>query len=362
MPDKPTIVLFLGAGFSRGISRKLPLTRDLYSRLCDGVLTIDRRCLKALLQVEQRVWKRCGRDIEQPFEEILREVWDNAQETFEGVAGWELYRILVNSVALITRYQHRGYARYADPTSALGKYLHLLREIDSIGRLTVITTNYDLINDKVVQFLNDEKLGFQGGSRPPKQLRRFQYGFRIRAVWTTRQEGGNHDREYNDVWIEDHNLIQIYKIHGSANWAYCMQCNEMDLSRVFSDVKKLYSLDYPQCPTCHTCYDYMIIPPLPDKSAFHNQQLGVVWHKGKEALKRALYVVFIGYSLPSADPLVLDWLKAGLDGNRNYFVMDTNNDVIVRYQQHFGVPRQTFQTGYSVEGLREIVRTIRKDC
>jgi hypothetical protein len=67
----------------------------------------------------------------------------------------------------------------------LGQYMKLLQELDELGELRIVTTNYDLISDKAVQWVNERLLGLKKSISPPKELRRFQYGVKISAVWTS---------------------------------------------------------------------------------------------------------------------------------------------------------------------------------
>ena len=277
------------------------------------------------------------------------------------------YRLLVNGVALTTRFKHPGFPRYPDKSMPLGRYIEVLQKLINLGKTVVITTNYALISDKAVQWINDRRLGLPQGIGPPKDLRRFQYGFKVSAVWTSDiQQGTNFDEEYfrNPLWLENKELVQIYKLHGGSNWVYCDNCSdqrELHLSRTFNDVKKIFSIkENPTCCKCGTSYEYSIVPPMTNKNIDSDLVLKTVWSKAREALLNSTHIIFIGYSLPNADPKVIDLIKSTRSLNRKYYlIMEKNHEVISRYERLLGENLvKTFNSGYSSSNLFQIYEQI----
>ena len=134
------ITLFLGAGFSRGISTEFPLTKDLLSELKKRILRKDKTALSIVEQLEATA---IADKKEQPFEEVLKVIHDKRKASPSETEYDYLYRLLVNGVALVTRFTHPGYSRYPDQSMKLGQYIKELQELNELGKVRIITTNYD---------------------------------------------------------------------------------------------------------------------------------------------------------------------------------------------------------------------------
>jgi|GEM_PF-3047580 len=359
--EMPKVVLFLGAGFSKGISPQFPLTKHFYRRIKTGLSKSDPKYLLALSELEKIVRRKKrenNQKIEQMFEEILGELWGNKDQFYAGVHSMTLYRALVNGVGILTRYKSKRYCRYEDKRTGLGKYLDLIRTMKKTCRISIVTTNYDLISDKTSQFLNYEQLGFHPCEDPPLDSEGFQYGFGFRGVWSGSGEGKDNGG-YPRNWKLNTDLIQLYKIHGSANWAYCRKCDTLDLSQYYTDFEKMFSMeDSPECVECGIPYEKLIVPPLPNKGDLKNKYLEKVWAGAETCLKEADYVLFIGYSLPSADPLIIDLIIKSMGDSKKYFLMERSEVVVKRYTEKLGNPIESFTSGYSRSNVLQVLNRI----
>lgn len=127
-------------------------------------------------------------------------------------------------------------------------------------------------------------------------------------------------------------VIKVIKIHGSLNWKYCNCCNqvlltpwdkEIDLNR-----NKFLGYTYPEktlydivCPIDENEYQTLIMPPSYVKNLNHPTLSELRNEAGKE-LRNAKKVVFIGYSLSSADIHIKALLKKNIKPETEIIVVN----------------------------------------
>lgn len=95
--------------------------------------------------------------------------------------------------------------------------------------------------------------------------------------------------------------VDLLKLHGSLNWAYCEQCNEYFLKKTDAYMKIISET----CTICNNKYSPILIPPTFKKVIPKN--LERIWHKAEEYLASADTITIVGYSFPDAD-LEAKWL------------------------------------------------------
>ncbi|MDI3414790.1 hypothetical protein [Pantoea sp. V106_11] len=102
--------------------------------------------------------------------------------------------------------------------------------------------------------------------------------------------------------------VKILKIHGSLNWLQCPRC--MRLYAGFSRKEAIYNFfDTISCRHCddnfpeekgnHNLYSNLIMPTF--IKDLTNPQYKIIWQNAGVEISEANKLVFIGYSLPSAD-------------------------------------------------------------
>lgn len=153
------------------------------------------------------------------------------------------------------------------------------------SRLSVITTNYDLVIER--------------GLRHRPMIRTFgpgcYYGGISRPQWLrgTLQIG-----TYHDVDLELDGAVPVYKLHGSLNWSVAAGGLEL-----FQDLRSAFRRGG----------DAAIIAPVPEKDI--PSWLLSVWQEAEEELCRAQTWVVCGYSLPFYDEAVTQMLgRASIAG------------------------------------------------
>jgi NAD-dependent SIR2 family protein deacetylase len=354
------VVLFLGAGFSKSISSNMPLGDELMKQIRGGLDDNVRKDINFLVPEHLSTSEGI-----QPFELLLAIVQRLRMQqmagrpALTGIDAKLLWRILVTSVANATRFSHPGYYSYENQDENFSKYIKFLRELSRDTMVSIVTTNYDLISDKAAAYLGDEILEYGHGADPPKDLRRFQYGYPIRGVWTQSARGDSFfDREYKPWSLTE--VIPVYKLHGSTNWVYCDFCKMLDLSGTRYDVRAIFRAESSaaSCPYCRSPYEWLLVPPVPHKNVMDHVVLQNVWHAAEKALEMANLVIFIGYSFPLADPVVLEMVATARLRSRyaygepwTYWLFNREESVCQRYQSVFGKPDIKQMQDFSMEML-----------
>lgn len=179
------------------------------------------------------------------------------------------------------------------------------------------------------------------------------------------------------------NKFKILKLHGSTNWARCVDCkdssgNDPQLVEA-SPVPKGYSLDpftgdgtevefkmtthvLPKTP-CKSCnkievLEPIMIPPTWSKIV-RDTPIANVWAQAVKEIKNAFQIVVIGYSVPPTDTFFQYLLTLGLASNpRLHRVVVVNKDdsdeLKLRYEKIFARSlkdrgRLKFMTGTTFE-------------
>lgn len=111
-----------------------------------------------------------------------------------------------------------------------------------------------------------------------------------------------------------HNLfnVKLVKLHGSANWLFCPNCNRMytGLGSATEFHHRYVVTQY--CPSCAAqrgisldsfggipLAPFLITPTY--LKVFDNPHIQMAWHNAQVELSEAANIVFVGYSLPEAD-------------------------------------------------------------
>jgi len=165
--------------------------------------------------------------------------------------------------------------------------------------------------------------------------------------------------------------IKIMKLHGSANWLLCPNCNRL-YTNVGADDDEWSQYVFPQdCPECQRVLP-AADPEEPGKNPelepffitptylkeFDNPHIQMIWHNAHMALAEADEIVFIGYSLPEADYHVRTLLRRAIGKDTPITAVLTladepkrgdrsalrNHFPAVRYRTFFGESRVSIRT------------------
>jgi hypothetical protein len=158
------------------------------------------------------------------------------------------------------------------------------RELNASSKLSIVTTNYDLIPESVQQ-----QLTLAGG---PISIKDVDFGF----PW---RDPGTGELHYRPA----HPRLAIYKLHGSLNWLHCGLCEhtyinpEGDIAYLGFDPRpSTYS-------TCHCTYwplrHVMVAPSM--VRDIRDPNILQIWMSALEAMRLAGKWHMIGYSMPPED-------------------------------------------------------------
>ncbi len=215
--------------------------------------------------------------------------------------------------------------------------------------VSIVTTNYDLICGKATSAVHGAMLGYDDIGIAMLDLRRLQHGVPVRGIWTMKN-GQAVMLKHTHSW-EKINGIPLFKLHGSINWAYCSTCLGLDIAMTKEDLPYIIRDELrASCPDCGKDYDWIFIPPLPNKRIEQHEILKGIWGQAEACLAEADRVIFIGYSLPPSDPLVTQMImKARAKARRTkgrawrYLHFDKSKDAHERYRDLFGKPELPFK-------------------
>jgi NAD-dependent SIR2 family protein deacetylase len=111
---------------------------------------------------------------------------------------------------------------------------------------------------------------------------------------------------------------RVLKLHGSANWTYCPDCDKLTALKKYITPLELESnralLHLPNCPTVTALN--VIIPPTWYK---HNYLDAItrIWSRAIQEISFATHLFIIGYSFPRTDVFFEQLLTLGFTSNKN---------------------------------------------
>lgn len=270
-------VILVGAGFSRCAGG--PLLRELLNPAWVRVSAAAREVLEALQRELGRspVQGADSANVEALFTRVWQEARTGGSIELDGerISADEVLRQLVVHLSSLAA----GISLRGNSSTARAVQRYLSTWADDYEDLTLVTFNYDLLLENMLDFAN---LSFD--------------------------EGGNEDFTFDDPDRERAvrrrgSDVTLLKLHGSASWGLCRGCPRAEVG---PDVVSIF--DRPWIPVrrrrCGFCGDNFldsgIIPPIAGKAGELAFMLPV-WRDARRALARAQRLEIVGYSLPETD-------------------------------------------------------------
>lgn len=323
-------LLILGSGFSKAVSDKMPVVRELATALKEQIKQDPK-----LKELEDPKYQDLLNDPELLLTYLAQDQpWKKPDETHEDRALFlRVSRWLAKHLEQCEHQTFEG--KIPEWTKLLAKWLNE-------KRTWVVTFNYDTVLERICFLcLKDES----GKNRPDLIFNSYRVPlapiqFRRAGVF-----GGS--EEY---------MFDLVKLHGSINWFYSgweqfpgeqIYCRLVDSKSPYKDyvsedsdrgvsqkeLEELEMLLSDKVP--------LIIPPVAEKSRFYaNQTVRYLWGKAREYLKEAEEIYVIGYSLPDTDLTTKLLLQAACAGQTKtvYIVnndMTGKNNLLRRYRDAF---------------------------
>jgi hypothetical protein len=382
MTSKPRLLLFLGAGASMGFGKNMPdgkkLLRAVYNKIPDVAKQKDQHLIKHTLQA---LFPKCDKKslLEIDYELVMTLMQRMREDPNGDLAAlcYDPERAWGVLIAALGRAVHRqihpkDYLN-VNKEPQLAAFIRILeacyKECESV---TLISMNYDILADKAVMRVTDHNLGIDRNnyqySKACKNLSRSQYGVALLGEMKIVNGISKLLDKGFKPWKRLPKQIQLLKLHGSINWAYCPNCCEPKLEEESGvlgnfradELKKVYSARTSRgtaivCPRCKKGkIESLIVPPVHLKD-IKQTVLKRIWSYAERALVDADRVVFIGYSLPPADPTVKELLVTSRAKKTNrdhvpwaYLIVNKCKNVHSTFRDLFGEPEISWPELYFV--------------
>lgn len=172
------------------------------------------------------------------------------------------------------------------------QFIEPIRNQRVANKVTVITTNYDLLID------------YEFKSELAKN--RVDYGINYRNVNTSEL-----------VYMDPKPLFHYYKLHGSFNWLRCDLCGHYYINRQGSIVGLAFTDEIGGFNTCICSSKLRLKSVLVAPSLvrdIRDPNLLQIWKSSMEAIRTADQLVMVGYSLPAEDLGIRSIIMRGLNG------------------------------------------------
>jgi hypothetical protein len=195
-------------------------------------------------------------------------------------------------------------------------YSHLLRALKTVSVLGFVTTNYDLVIEKL---LGPRKSGRLGGFCYLQQGEELKGRHAVSSKWT-----------YGPAVVNG--SVPLLKLNGSLNWA------------VAKDGTFVKYID--ARPSRGRRYRPLLVPPATGQI---NNYLEPVWARAGEVLTEANIWLVCGYSLPEYDHAVRKLLKAASAGRlATVIVLDKTPNLICSKLRRLVPGHVKLQTGCAI--------------
>jgi len=162
-----------------------------------------------------------------------------------------------------------------------------------------------------------------------------------------------------DVWIEailkaglkikgtisgeeiNSDAVELIKMHGSINWAYCDSCQDV---REFDlvELKKIYEndkLSYPVLGICKNCGGLrrpLLVPPLSFKFLMFPNLIDI-WNSARQSIEEADYLIIVGFSFSEADTYITKIISRSMSmkDSQKMIIVNTNPNLVPTLRERF---------------------------
>lgn len=246
----------------------------------------------------------------------------------------DLLQLLTNVLAATTNDLRVG------PRSLIYRLiLSELKKLESPANLTVITFNYDLLIERVLDEISST-------SYPNSFSFPECYGFKQNI----NTQAISDSPQFKNV-NKTQNGIQILKLHGSMNWQSLHTSSSPKPATLFNPSREIHIGNSPMIYSSltwkrqkRTVYlKPVIIPPISGKRRMMHSSMLSIWDKAGEALRLANRVIIAGYSCPPLDLEARILLSENLRVNQNkkIYVIDPSSESASKFIDLCGVTHST---------------------
>ncbi len=326
------LVLFLGAGFSKGA--KFPLMREfsMFSQNLNGYED-HILCFHKCIEYAQRTRAYIQGDIYNV--EYLMSVLSLAaitnpilEFTFKGK------KIKVaKALEILKQLVWRVYSRIDNVSNLTDIYKLFIQSlkyfVDENNSIDIITTNYDLLPEMMMHTLG------QKATMPVKfECLPLEKGYNAPPMCASISIPGRGEKIY-----EQSDSKNLHKLHGSINWfikrnshSQPVYCWDETFPPQRRDKDCLFYTPFAVCKDAAIPEDYLpvIVPP----SMIKEYKVPVIlkaWQDASDAIAKADKILFVGYSFPPSDTIMKFFLGTSLTNNHSgcpITIIDKNTDAL----------------------------------
>jgi hypothetical protein len=286
-------VFILGAGFSKALSKEMPITSDLWNDIAADPEYPD------LLKVD--LWEK---DLEMVLTYLSQvHPWLPEKEILRNRAAF-----LDLSSAIQKHLSMRLRKAVEDIANHDSGWIHKLFWNWRSTRAQIITLNYDTL---IEILCSDSTSGDQRVQTKTCDL----YPVEMKTLV---MDGGSHTRS---------STFTLFKLHGSINWFYSGHENssaEDIYAAVYDGGLKGYfenKLQWQYQELRHKVP--LLIPPVLDKGTyFRNTSLRATWEDALAAIREADRIFCLGYSLPKSDITMRFFLQGESKRNIPFYLVN----------------------------------------
>lgn len=294
---QPKLAVFLGAGFS--MAWGLPLASEVMNPIAQAAF--PGRWQRELLNRVQSAWQTAqSKTPDISVDEFSRHI-----QRANGLYGLSV-RDFTTFLALRLSKSHWQVGRARETKWGTGDHVRKQRDIPKpYGELVrglrnseltgVITTNYDIVVEKLL------------GPMPSGRLGGFRYGVDDETLI------GRHavSSQYTYGPVKVSGKVPLLKLHGSLNW------------ELQEDLKLVKYID--TRPSRGQRYTPLVLPPGDSEA---QRLLDSTWKNAEQALRDGIIWLICGYSLPEYDEDIKKLLKDSASDGQRIVIMDPNYELI----------------------------------
>lgn len=270
----------LGAGFSKALHERMPITNDLGNDVAE--------------LFKKQKHRKCGYEKEESFEDWLSMAsqelpYLDSSENRQRAADLQLMLSLIATVI-----EQRSQSLESVPP-----WLTTLISRWNSEHARIITFNYDMLLEKSINMV-----------RPTIKLKGKDhklYGDEV--VFPRPQTDLTGTWEEQSIQSAKEGSMQIMKLHGSLNWYWAP---DDQIGQTLRRIPVRKGLGKQDVDVNHSTsgLERFLIPPLSGKSAYYRPYLTrALWCDALAAVRHAESITFMGYSLPMTDRVTVELLK-----------------------------------------------------
>ena len=128
------------------------------------------------------------------------------------------------------------------------------------------------------------------------------------------------------------NCFDVLKLHGSCDWAWCSNCERIDLLGHWVSAT---SYENSKCLKCNSNLSPLMVVPH-EQHMSYGHKYDHIWDIARQTLSKAEVINFIGYSLPDYDINVINLFKEAINPNAFINIYDPSADTcrikLVKYK------------------------------